>query len=248
MVKDTKEFYEGYWEARQEAQRLHTLDGMWIPARIKIAVSMIVPEQKRSVSLLDIGCGEGTLGKVLRQQLEGESYLVGADISGTALRHASRYYEKVVEANIEIDDLAEVLPENRFDYVVCLEVLEHLFEPSNVLKQVRRLLKQNGFLIASFPNIAFWKYRLDLLKGKFPGDYTLSCPSEHIQNFTLHSFAQLLEETGFQPVAIDGDYVGPRFLRPRRLFMSIFEKFPNMFGCQLVIKARLQRRCRPNPR
>jgi len=242
LLKDTKDFYESHWREREEAQRLHTLTGMWLPPRIKIAISMIMTERKGNISLLDVGCGEGALGKILRQQLEGKLYLVGVDISGTALRHASQYYDKVIEANIEMDDLTQALPEKQFDYIVCLEVLEHLFEPSNVLKQVKRFLKKDGFLVASFPNIAFWKYRLDLLKGAFPKEYTLSSPSEHIQNFTLHSFVQLLEENDFQPVGVDGQYVGPRFLRPRRLFMPILEKFPNLFGYQLVIKAKLQER------
>lgn len=246
LLKHTKDFYESYWREREEAQRLHTLAGMWLPPRIKIAISMIVTEQEGNISLLDVGCGEGVLGKVLRQQFEGTLYLVGVDISGTALRYASQYYDKVIEANIEMDDLAQSLPEKQFDYVVCLEVLEHLFEPSNVLKQVKRFLKKHGFLVASFPNIAFWKYRLDLLKGTFPKGYTLSSPSEHIQNFTLHSFVQLLEENGFEPVGIDGQYVGPRFLRPRRLFLPILERFPNLFGYQLVIKAKLEERSAGN--
>jgi len=240
-MKDQKEFYEKYWNDRKTKGRLHTKNGMWIPQRINIAVRMIVEEvkfgRKSSVSVLDVGCGEGTLGKLLKEQLKDKVFVIGCDISDVILNEASIYYDKVFQVNVETDEFMRKLSGQKFDYIVILEVLEHLFKPEIVLKQCYNLLNEDGFLIASFPNIAWYKYRLDMLKGHFPKNYLLY-PGEHIQNFTLHSFRKLLEGSGFCPIEIDGQFVFPRIFKPTRIFLPLFKKFPNLFGYQIVVKSK----------
>lgn len=249
-MKDTKDFYEEYWKERENTQRLHVLPEMWVPHRITIAALMLLESIKSDEmrsgkrAILDVGCGEGILGKTLRESskqgtFRNELILVGVDISDTALRHAMKYYDKVFRANIELDEWTDSLGGEMFDCVICLEILEHLFEPKAVLQQIRRVMKPDAYLIASFPNIAFWKYRLDLLRGKLPKGYTLYHPAEHIQNFTLDSFRQLLRDTDFQVVELEGQRIYPKFLRPRRLFDPILRRFLSLFGYQIVIKAQV---------
>jgi 2-polyprenyl-3-methyl-5-hydroxy-6-metoxy-1,4-benzoquinol methylase len=242
-MKDTKEFYEDYWRKREQERRLHTIEGFWLPNRITIALRMVQegqPAAEGLLGLLDIGCGEGALGKLLRESSVKKFHLVGVDISETAVKHAEKYYDKAICANVESENLAKLVGYELFDYIICLETLEHLFEPEKLLQQFAKLIKPEGYLIASFPNIAWWKYRLDLLRGKFPQGYVLSHPSEHIQNFTLTSFYELLRENGFEPVMLDGKFVPPRILRPRRFFVRILRWLPNLFGYQLVVLARLK--------
>jgi len=237
-MKDQKEFYEKYWNDRKVKGRLHTKEGMWSPKRINIATDKIIRDiksgKKSQVNVLDIGCGEGTLGKLLKEQLQNKVFIVGCDISETALKLASPYYDKIFQTNIETTELSELIKQ-KFDYIVIVEVLEHLFNPKDVLKRCRKLLNEDGFLIASFPNVAFYKYRLDMLRGYFPKNYLLY-PGEHIQNFTLYSFYKLLHENGFIPVEIDGQFVFPRIFKPRRIFLPLFKKFPGLFGYQIVVK------------
>lgn len=249
-MKDTKYFYEEYWKEREKTHRLYVLPEMWVPPRITIAALMIIESIKSDKmrdgkrAILDVGCGEGILGKTLRESgkqgtFRNELILVGVDISDTALRHATKYYDKLFRANIELDEWTASLGGEMFDYVVCLEILEHLFEPKAVLQQIRKVMKPNAYLIASFPNIAFWRYRLDLLRGKVPRGYTLYHPAEHIQNFTLNSFRQLLLDAGFRVVELEGQRIYPKFLRPRRLFDPILRRFLSLFGYQIVIKAQV---------
>ena len=236
-----KEFYEEYWIQREKEGYLHTNSDMRLPYRIKIAVDMILRDFKangnKSIRVLDIGCGEGAFGKLLTERLKDKVYIIGCDISDIALTRASSLYSCVFQADIEKNEFVEKLYNQRFDYIILLEVLEHLFRPGKVLSQCYEILKDDGVLLASFPNIAWYKYRIDMLMGNFPKNYLLY-PGEHIQNFTLDSFYKLLRESGFSPIEIDGQFVFPRIFKPVRLFYYVLKRFPNLFGYQLVIKSR----------
>ena len=238
-----EKYYEDYWDYRVSEGRVHTKEDMWVPQRIEIAVNMITQEIKfkkhKPISVLDIGCGEGTIGKVLKENFKNEISIIGCDISNTALKIASNYYSKVFKIDIETEKFPEEFYTHKFDCIVLLELLEHLFRPENALRQCHKILKEDGFLIASFPNIAWYKYRIEILKGHFPTDYLFGS-GDHIQQFTLHSFLRLLRENGFSAVELDGNFIFPKIIlklfRPNRIFLPIFKKFPNLFGYQLVVK------------
>ena len=245
MSQHQKEFYEEYWKQRENKNYILTKNDMWIPPRIRVAVNMILRDYNingsNSIRVLDVGCGEGAFGKLLTERLKDQVYIVGCDISNPALTRASSLYSCVFQADIEKNELIEKLYNQRFDYIILLEVLEHLFRPGKVLSQCYEILKDDGVLHASLPNIAWYKYRIDMLMGNFPKNYLLY-PGEHIQNFTLDSFYKLLLESGFSPTEIDGQFVFPKIFKPARIFYTIFKKFPNLFGYQLVIKSKKENR------
>jgi methionine biosynthesis protein MetW len=240
-----KEFYEDYWKNRISQERIHTKEDMWVPQRISITVDMVVKDKRygnnERISVLDIGCGEGTMGKLLKEHLGNKVSIVGCDISNTALKNAVIYYSNVHEIDIETNGIIERFYKQKFDYVIVLEVLEHLFKPENVLKQVYTILNEDGILIASFPNIAWYKYRIDMLRGNFPKNYLLY-PGEHIQYFTFRSFYKLLRESKFSPIEIDGQFVFPSIFKPARFYYPILKLFPNLFGYQIVIKSQKEKR------
>jgi SAM-dependent methyltransferase len=101
-----------------------------------------------------------------------------------------------------------------FDLVICTEVLEHLLWPQNLLREVVRVLRPNGSLIASVPNIASLSYRVAWLMGRIPScaasgnlppelgssTYRLADGSligGHVIDFNKNRFDQLLIFSGF---------------------------------------------------
>jgi 2-polyprenyl-3-methyl-5-hydroxy-6-metoxy-1,4-benzoquinol methylase len=233
-----KNFYEEYWRERETKGLVAVREGMRVPPRIQIACAMI-SKRANPLYCIDIGCGDGIIGKLLKEQFGDNIYIVGCDISGKAIKYASSYYNEVLQIDIESGELGEKLCGRKFDYIVCLEVLEHLFRPEKLLKQCQTILKDDGEIIVSFPNIAWYKYRISMLRGKFPKNYLLY-PGEHIWNFTLYSFEKLLRENNFIPIEMDGHFKFLGFFKHghARMFGSIFKKFPNLFGYQLVVRAR----------
>ncbi|RLG20714.1 hypothetical protein DRN74_04815 [Candidatus Micrarchaeota archaeon] len=114
--------------------------------------------------LLDIGCGEGYLLRKLKDKFE---ELYGMDVSPSRLHEAeakikelypseiSRF--KFVEGNAD-DPLA--IPDKYFDAITCIAVIEHVYDIFSLAKEMYRVLKPDGYVIAEVPNIAYLKHRL----------------------------------------------------------------------------------------
>ena len=230
-----KSFYERYWEYRK---RIGHISQKQMPTRLKIITSMIDVE-KSPVNILDVGCGEGGLGLLLREKYGHNVNLFGIDISKIALEIAKPYYNQVKQVDIEKENLFEVF-NLKFDYIIAAEVLEHLLKPEEVLEKLKLLLNPKGYIIVSFPNFAFWRNRLDLLFGTFPRSQHLYHPAEHIHYWTFHSFIELLKRHDLRIERIDGDFVIP-FSRviPKTITNFLLKKFPNFFGFQIVLKTRM---------
>lgn len=91
-----------------------------------------------------------------------ESELQGVDMCEKAVEVARRAKIEARAVDLDEDDLP--FDDNYSDLVVALEILEHLFDPDHVVKEIKRVLRPNGLLIISIPNLAWWVNRLVLLR------------------------------------------------------------------------------------
>jgi SAM-dependent methyltransferase len=155
--------------------------------------------------LLDFGCGDGrNIGAWLAERVG--SY-VGVDISAVAVEGAA---ELGLDAR-RIDSEREIpLPDGSFDVVACLEVFEHLVEPHRAASEIFRVLRPGGTLIATVPNVAYWRFRLDLaLFGRWDplGDgLSVERPwrDPHLRFFTKPALIRMLACAGFVETDIRG--------------------------------------------
>ena len=234
-MTDTQPFYEEYWKRRQQSDYLYREQ---VPARLYAVLDFIKAEGPEPLRVLDMGCGEGTLGRLLGEKLGGRVYRVGLDLSETALEMAAAHYDAVHQANLELDPWPELLKGEAFDCIVCVEVLEHLFRPEDALEAAKGLLAPGGALIVSFPNFAFYKNRYDVLRGHFPRSQHVYHSAEHIHYFTMHSFGRLLDSCGLLATDVGGSYALPWLANrlPDRIKRAAFRAFPNLFGNQIVVK------------
>jgi SAM-dependent methyltransferase len=116
-------------------------------------VERLLTDARRG-SLLDVPAGEGALAKRLRE--------LGYEVSCCDL------YPQIFKLNgvdIKQGDLDSQLPYNdaSFDTIVCVEGLEHIENPANAIREFSRLLKPDGTLIVSVPNIMNIEERLKWL-------------------------------------------------------------------------------------
>jgi 2-polyprenyl-3-methyl-5-hydroxy-6-metoxy-1,4-benzoquinol methylase len=200
---------------------------------------------------LDVGCGDGrTSGLWLRERAA--SY-VGVDVSEPAVHEARRLG---LDA-LPIADASDLPFSNEsFDVVVCIEVLEHLFQPFEAAVEIRRVLRPGGLLIASVPNIAYWRRRAELaLIGRWNpfGDHLSTQKpwrDPHIRFFTPRTAKAMLAEAGFGCTEIGGK--GGGFLREfpalrRRaqnasaLYRVAERRVPSLFAARLQIVAQRDR-------
>ena len=124
----------------------------------------------------------------------------GVDISARAVERARA---RGLAAQ-EIDELAALpFPGASFDAVVCVEVLEHLLFPMEAVRELGRVLRPNGVFIATVPNMAYWRRRLDIaVFGQFHPLGTAEgarrpWQDPHLRFFTRRSFRRLFVEAGF---------------------------------------------------
>lgn len=213
------------------------------PAEAAGMIARLLPSNKR---VLDVGCGTGSMSKLLVD-------LFGVELVGIEpdLERAQRARARGLDVRHGILDEQALKDLGQFDVVVFADVLEHLPDPWSALSLARRALAPNGMVVASVPNVAHWSVRWELLWGRF--DYQ-SCgimDATHLRWFTEHSLRALFESAGYrvdriqQTAGVGGsvyhEYVLWRWFRPRRwklpLIRWLAKTFPRLFGYQHVIRA-----------
>ncbi len=136
-----------------------------------------------------------------------------------------------------------------FDFVVAGDILEHLPEPERALELLRPLLKPDGLLLVSLPNVANVTVRLGLLVGRFPSADRGILDRTHLRFFTRRTGRELLSSTGFRvvretPTAMPVELALPPLGRPplaspvRAAARLLAAAWPGMFGYQFVYEAR----------
>lgn len=116
---------------------------------------------RRPLRVLDIGCGRKP--ELLRHVDPADTYH-GADFYPPESVSMPAY----TQVDLNSDSLRQALAGEPFDVVFCGEVLEHLFAPDALLGDIHELLRDDGVLVVSTPNLSYWRNRLLLLVGISP--------------------------------------------------------------------------------
>lgn len=158
-----------------------------------------IPSGVRNV--LDIGCGKGNFGALMKTQRSAEVW--GVELCPDAAREAITKIDKVITGNIETDSIS--LPEQYFDCIVCNDVLEHLVSPWQVLRKLQSNLVPNGYIVASIPNVRFYNVLKDLLVRK-RWEYRDAGVMDitHLRFFTVNSIRDMFTAAGYQVELLKG--------------------------------------------
>lgn len=163
------------------------------------AVFRQLGEPSKSVRVFDLGCGNG----VVLEQIDAKGWsVVGVDpsSSGIADGNARRSHLELHQASA-YDDLAGRF--GKFDFVISLEVIEHVYAPREYAKVVFDLLKPGGRAIISTPYHSYLKNLGIALVGKMDRHYTALWDNGHIKFWSIDTLGQLLRETGFVDISFE---------------------------------------------
>ncbi len=147
--------------------------------------------------VLDIGCGEGFLAEVLNA--------AGHRVTGVDCLDAPRHrgiLADYLRLDLDSAETARILrarPE-RFDYILLLDILEHLREPERLLRAAKALLKPGGKIIISVPNIANVTVRAQLLFGRFDYAERGILDRTHLRFYTRRTARALLKQAGLRSI------------------------------------------------
>jgi len=150
-------------------------------------------------SLLDVGCWDGRLLEKIRDAgLYKE--LTGVDIveAGVNLTRNKGFNAQVVDLN----DGVLPFPDQHFDTVTMLAVLEHIFDPYTIIREIRRILRPGGTLIIDVPNVASLTNRVRILLGRIPiTSHDSGWDGGHLHYFTKDALDRFLQREGFDVLA-----------------------------------------------
>lgn len=159
-----------------------------------INYSIITEMIEAEMSVLDVGCGDGTLMKMLQEK--------GVKVTGIDINQDNTV--KCLEKGLsviqgDIDEGLHGYPDKSYDYVVLNQTLQSTEKPDYVIQEMLRVGKK---VLISFPNFAYWKVRFYLLfHGRMPKSKALpfewyNTPNIHL--LTIKDFYNFAKEYEFK--------------------------------------------------
>lgn len=146
---------------------------------------------KTNGKILDVGCGDGSLLKYMKE-LGWQTY--GVEFNDVS----SRYAREVLGLNVFSGKLEETdYPEGSFDVITFFHVLEHLSDPLEALEKIYSLLDKNGLLLIEVPNFGGFEARI--FRSKWVG---VAAPL-HLHHFTPRTLQMMLKNSGFIPARVE---------------------------------------------
>jgi ubiquinone/menaquinone biosynthesis C-methylase UbiE len=179
--------------------------GQLIIHLMKSQVLMDVPNIPGGKAL-DIGCGCGEL--LLWLKNHGWSEVHGVEISRNAAKLANEH-----GLNVFCGELQNThYPDNYFDFISLIHVLEHMHDPMLTLKEISRILKSDGLLVVGVPNF-------DSYENKVFGKYQsfMEEVPRHLYHFSKRTMTSMLDKNGFAIKNI----VGKTFFLPKANINSL---------------------------
>jgi 2-polyprenyl-3-methyl-5-hydroxy-6-metoxy-1,4-benzoquinol methylase len=145
--------------------------------------------------VLELGCASGYMTRVLVEQFG--CTVVGVEQDREAAEQARKVCRRLIHGDIDSLEFAGELGDERFDVILCADVLEHLRDPMRALTALRPALVPNGYVVASIPNVAHVAVIAELLEGRFPYGPVGLLDDTHLRFFTRHSIYETFERAGF---------------------------------------------------
>lgn len=147
-----------------------------------------------SSCILEIGCHTGGFSRYLMTQ--GHTVL-GVDNDESAIKVARDAGVNAICRDVSEDGALAFL-DRQFDVLLLMDVLEHLPRPDVVLSRLRTAVKPGGDVLITGPNVAYWRVRLDLLRGKFNYEDAGIMDRTHLRFFTAETWSALVSQAGYE--------------------------------------------------
>jgi 2-polyprenyl-3-methyl-5-hydroxy-6-metoxy-1,4-benzoquinol methylase len=180
ILSSVIKYYEEYFAKGGQ----YVMETWGASSRVATLKDFIQENAKDGDNILDVGCGDMYLSTLLPQY-----NWTGIDVNtfkakGKAVKH-------------ELENTPYPFADASFDLVICSEVLEHIFDPMIVTKEIRRLIKPTGTYILSTPNHNFIDHHFRGFE-QIVYNTTESWRKEHIHQYTIEAHNEMLTKGGFK--------------------------------------------------
>ncbi len=250
-IRKPEDIYEKkgvYGDARKFQDAAHRL------AKMK---QILKTMNLKKATILDIGGGTGYFADQL-QHMFPKAEIHSTDISAEAIKEGKKLYKTII---FKVSDAEKVMPykDNYFDLVISGEHIAHLKDTDTYLSEIRRILKKNGTLMLTTPNLVSWLNRMLMLSGKapffsepllntgvpvvtvfgreFPPKHML--PSGHLRLFTIGMIEKALQTNGIKMIQTYGvSSLSNRFIKPIDV---LFANIPSLASGIITISKKVSK-------
>jgi methionine biosynthesis protein MetW len=239
-VPSPDENSSGFLDALPSASRYDYINED--PHEVAALLASFIPKGAR---VLDVGCGTGSVSSLIQRFRKAQ--IVGIEPDADRVQLAKARGLEVMQGYLTPETIATL---GRFDAVVFADVLEHVPNPSALLKLGCSALRPGGCVALSVPNIAHWSVRWELLRGRFDYEPSGIMDATHLRWFTAASMGRWLRNSGLDlaSLAYSAGTTLPvyerrlpwrKIERNRRygIIRRLNKAWPKLFGCQLVVRA-----------
>jgi 2-polyprenyl-3-methyl-5-hydroxy-6-metoxy-1,4-benzoquinol methylase len=156
---------------------------------------------RQGLRVLDLGCGNGALCRYL---YEAGHEVVGFDVSAPGIAVAKKAYPNI---RFEVSGVYDEPPSDligTFDVVISTEVVEHLYFPRELPRQVKRLLKPGGEALITTPYHGYLKNLVLCLLNKWDSHHDVFWDHGHIKFWSRATLEKLFVEEDFQFQSFEG--------------------------------------------
>lgn len=161
--------------------------------------SMIGRSKEEKFAVLEVGCDMGA------NLLGIKNEYINCDIYGLEINNNSveigKHMADIRYGNVEEEKINFGV---QFDYIIFGDVLEHLHNPQQVVRYCRKLLKENGRIIASIPNLMHISVMKQLLQGEFRYTDVGLLDKTHIHFFTFKEIIRMFEAEDYEIEKMEG--------------------------------------------
>jgi len=180
----------------------------------------LVPKNSK---VLELGCATGFMGRYFRRRRHCQ--VIGVDINPAV--------KPDITGDLNLAAAwARIKKFKPFDVVFASAIIEHLPDPETTLQLIKAVLKPQGQLIITAPNVAHWRQRFKLLRGHWDYEEYGLLDKTHLRFFNYFSFQKLILDAGFTINRVLIDPAGGV-----KYFNWLFKYFPNFYAHQICIQA-----------
>ena len=204
-------------------------DTIWAGRPVGLTHRLVAGQVPHGSRVLDVGSAGGYVAEYLRDQCNCSLVCVDHNLSSVEQARARGFEARQVDLD------TEAISGDGFDVVLFADVLEHLRDPTETLRQAHGATRA----VVSLPNVAHWSGRAQLLAGRFPKNPSGLFDATHLQFFTRRTMGELV--TGAAWTVAKEQYVGDRlpgqpWVRGlHRLSQPAARQFPSLFAYQVVL-------------
>jgi 2-polyprenyl-3-methyl-5-hydroxy-6-metoxy-1,4-benzoquinol methylase len=155
-----------------------------------VLARMVEPSQR----VLELGTGPGTVTRILHDK---GCKVTGVEMDPDTLAICAPFCERTLLVNLEDPLWWEPLGNEKFDVVICADVLEHLRDPRPLLEKLPSFLNEGGCALMSLPNASHLTIVASLLGGRFPYQKNGLLDNTHLKFYGREDIDALLRECGF---------------------------------------------------